>query len=98
MTAYSGLLEILEQRVRGGLVHRVRIEDHVHAVRRLEWPHVQVAAESANLVDQNLVPHRLQLVESGCVLRATRPTSPITAPANAVAARRLPTPGGPWNR
>src|SRR5262245_28578947 len=33
---------------------------------------------------------------SGCVPRATRPRSPITSPANADAARRLPTPGGPW--
>ena len=57
------LFEVLEQRVGGGLVHRVRVEDHVHAVRRLERPHVQVAAECADLVDQHLVSDRLELVQ-----------------------------------
>ena len=57
------LLEILEQRVRRGLVHRVRVEDHVHAARRLERSHVQVAAQRADLVDQHLVADRLEHVE-----------------------------------
>src|SRR5919198_6738491 len=36
--------------------------------------------------------------KSGCVPRSTRPPSPISSAAKAVAARRLPTPGGPWKR
>src|SRR5262245_35707212 len=35
---------------------------------------------------------------SGCARRSTRPGSPSNAPANPSAARRFPTPGGPWNR
>src|SRR5919199_1905651 len=35
---------------------------------------------------------------SGCARRATRPASPISSPANASAAARFPTPGGPWKR
>src|SRR4029079_9063010 len=33
---------------------------------------------------------------SGCEPRSTRPRSPISSPANAIAVARLPTPGGPW--
>src|SRR5918999_2692317 len=35
---------------------------------------------------------------SGCARRSTRPGSPSSSPANSSAARRLPTPGGPWKR
>src|SRR5512132_2187623 len=35
---------------------------------------------------------------SGCARRSARPGSPSSAPANPSAARRFPTPGGPWNR
>src|SRR4029450_11442408 len=35
---------------------------------------------------------------SGCARRSTRPGSPSSAPANPSAARRFPTPGGPWKR
>src|SRR5882724_11592745 len=35
---------------------------------------------------------------SGCEPRPTRPRSPISSPANAIATARLPTPGGPWKR
>src|SRR5882724_11223991 len=35
---------------------------------------------------------------SGCEPRPTRPRSPINSPAKAIAAARLPTPGGPWKR
>src|SRR5919199_3644657 len=35
---------------------------------------------------------------SGWARRVTRPASPISAPANASAAARFPTPGGPWKR
>ena len=57
------LLEVLEQRIRRGLVHRVRLEDQVHAARRLERAHVQVAPQRADLVDQHLVADRLEHVQ-----------------------------------
>ena len=57
------LLEVLEQRIRRGLVHRVRVEDQVHAARRLEGAHVQVAPQRADLVDQHLVAERLEHVQ-----------------------------------
>ena len=57
------LLEILEERVRGVLVHRVRGENEVDAPRGLEWPHVQVAPELPDRVDADLVAERLEDVE-----------------------------------
>ena len=43
----------------------MRVENDVHTARRLERTQVQVAAERADLVDQNLVAHRLEDVEVG---------------------------------
>ena len=59
------LLEILEQRVGGVLVHQVRVEEQVDAAVGLERPHVQVAAQLADRVDADLVAERLEHVEVG---------------------------------
>ena len=57
------LLEVLEQRVGGLVVQRVRSEDEVDAAVGLEWPHVQVVAELADRVDPDLVAEGLEQVE-----------------------------------
>jgi hypothetical protein len=57
------LLEILEQRVRGLLVQRVRAEDEVDAADRFERAHVQVATQLPDRVDPDLVPERLEHVQ-----------------------------------
>src|SRR4051812_48111940 len=43
-------------------------------------------------------PSGSRTYRSGCARRETRPGSPRSAPANAIAARRFPTPRGPWKR
>ena len=66
ITAYGGgLLEVLEQRVRCIVVHRVRAEHEVDAARRLERPHVQVAPQLPDVVDADLVTERLEDIEVG---------------------------------
>ena len=57
------LLEVLEQRVGGLVVQRVRAEDEVDAAVGLEGPHVQVVPELADRVDPDLVAERLEHVE-----------------------------------
>ena len=59
------LLEVLEQGVGRVLVHRVRTEHQVDAPRRLERPHVQVPTQLTDVVDADLVAHRLEHVEVG---------------------------------
>ena len=59
------LLEILEERVGGVLVQRVGAEDEVDAPLALERPHVQVAAQLADVVDPDLLAERLEEVEVG---------------------------------
>ena len=59
------LLEILQERVGGVLVHRVGVEDEIHAARRLVGTHVQVAAQRADVVDADLVSDRLEHVQIG---------------------------------
>ena len=92
------LLEILEERVGGVLVHQVRAQDEVDAALGLERAHVQVAAEVADRVDPDLVAERLEHVEVGVDAARTRSGSPSSSAAKANAARRLPTPRGPWKR
>src|SRR5919108_2800672 len=43
-------------------------------------------------------PRGSTMYRSGCTPLFTRETSPISSAANATAAARLPTPGGPWKR
>src|SRR3954471_22572183 len=43
-------------------------------------------------------PRGSSTYRSGCERRSTRPASPSSAPAKALAARRLPTPAGPCRR
>ena len=57
------LLEVLEQRVGGVLVHRLGAVHEVDAAVGLERPHVQVAAELADVIDADLVPDRLDEVD-----------------------------------
>ena len=57
------LLEILEERIGGVLVHRVRTEDEVDAPVGFERTHVQVTAHLADGIDPNLVAERLEDVE-----------------------------------
>ena len=59
------LLEVLEQRVGRVVVHQVGAEDQVDAPVGLERPHVQVAAERADLVDADHLAERLELVDVG---------------------------------
>ena len=59
------LLEVLEQRVRGVVVHPLRVEDEIHAAVRLERPHVQVVPQGANVVDPDHLAERLQRVQVG---------------------------------
>src|SRR5439155_741912 len=70
------LLEILEERVRRFLVHRVRAEDQVDAAVGLERPHVQVVPELADGVDPDLISEWLEHVEIG--VRASLYTGSIT--------------------
>ena len=57
------LLEVLEQRVGGVLVHRVGVVEQVDAALRLERAHVQVVTERADVVDPDLVAERLEQVD-----------------------------------
>ena len=57
------LLEVLEQRIGGVLVHAIRVEDHVDPPIGLERPHVQVVAERANVVDADHLAERLEQVQ-----------------------------------
>ena len=57
------LFEILEERVRSVLVQRVGAEDEVDAPLAFERPHVQIAAELADVVDPDLLAQRLEEVE-----------------------------------
>ena len=93
------LLEILEQRVGGLLVQRVRAEDEVDAPVGLERAHVEVAPQLADGVDPDLVAERLEHVEVG--MRAAldaRRRRRAARPRTRAPPRRLPTPGGPWKR
>ncbi len=57
------LLQILEQRVGGILVHRLRGVEEIDAALGLEGPHVQVAAQLTDVVDADLVADRLEQVD-----------------------------------
>jgi len=57
------LLEVLEQRVGGFVVQRMRSEDEIDAAVGLEGTHVQVVPELADRVDPDLVAERLEHVE-----------------------------------
>ena len=66
----------------------MRVEDHVHAPRRLERAHVQVAAEPADLVDQHLVADGLEHVEVG--MRAALDASAVADQLAGERGRRSP--------
>ena len=93
------LLEVLEQRVGGVLVHRLGAVDEVDAAVGLERPHVQVAAELADVVDADLVADRLDAGRGRDARRARRGRGLRSARRRTRWRRaRLPTPDGPWKR
>ena len=59
------LLEVLEERIGGVLVHQLGREDQVDAPIGLERPHVEVAAQLADRVDPDHLSECVELVEVG---------------------------------
>ena len=93
------LLQRLEQRVGGVAPHRLGLADQVRPPRRLERPQVQVAAQLADLVDQDRLALRLDDVQVGVLLGV----DPVLVGAEhggdeACAASSLPEPRGPYSR
>ena len=92
------LLEILEQRVGGVLVHPMRVEDEVDAASRLERPHVQVVAQRADVVDADHLAERLEHVEVGMRARLDAARVAEQRGGERERGRSLPDPGGPCSR
>ena len=67
------LLQVLEQRVRGVLVHAVCVENEVDPPVALERPHVQVVPQRANVVDADHLAERLEEVQVGMRARQHAP-------------------------
>ena len=84
------LLEILEQRVGGVLVHRVGAEDEIDAPRRLEGPHVQVAAQrrGCRRCGSGRRAARARRGRDAC-RRSTRAWSPSSSAAKSIASVAL---------